>query len=75
MTDFTLEEYIKNPSRKVITKGGKPVKVITTEGEQDWQPIEVEIDLGEGCVVAEKYTTDGKTNFENDTIWELAFED
>lgn len=35
MTDITLEDYLKKPSRKVTTKGGKPVKVITTEGEND----------------------------------------
>lgn len=74
MTDFNVEEYLKDPSRKVITKSGKPVKVITTKGEKQWYPIEVEIDLGKGCVLTGTYTEDGKTAFEND-IWELAFED
>lgn len=31
MAKFTLKEYLKNPNRKVITKGGLPVRIICTD--------------------------------------------
>ena len=31
MKQFSLEEYLKNPKRKVITRGGRPVRIICTD--------------------------------------------
>lgn len=31
MKQFNLEEYKKNPSRKVVTRSGKPVRIICTD--------------------------------------------
>lgn len=31
MRPFNLKEYLANPSRKVITRGGKPVRIICTD--------------------------------------------
>lgn len=31
MKKFSLEEYLKNPSRKVMTKNGLPVRIICTD--------------------------------------------
>ena len=33
MKPFNLEEYLKNPSRKVITRDGRPVRIICTDRE------------------------------------------
>ena len=33
MKQFNLEEYLKNPSRKVITRDGRPVRIICTDRE------------------------------------------
>ena len=38
MKQFNLEEYLVNPSRKVITRDGKPVKIHCTNFASD-QPI------------------------------------
>ena len=31
MKEFSLEEYLKNPERKVVTKNGKKVRVLCTD--------------------------------------------
>ena len=31
MKRFNLEEYLKNPSRKVVTRDGRPVRIICTD--------------------------------------------
>ena len=33
MKPFNLEEYLKNPSRKVVTKDGKSVRIICTDAK------------------------------------------
>ena len=34
MKPFNLKEYIKNPSHKVVTRDGKPVRIICTDANQ-----------------------------------------
>ena len=31
MKEFNLEEYLKNPERKVVTRDGRPVRIICTD--------------------------------------------
>ena len=31
MKPFNLKEYIKNPNKKVITRNGRPVKIVYTD--------------------------------------------
>ncbi len=31
MKQFSLEEYIKDPSRKVVTRDGRPVRIVCTD--------------------------------------------
>ena len=33
MKQFSLEEYLANPSRKVVTKNGYPVRIICTDAK------------------------------------------
>lgn len=35
MKPFSLEEYLKNPNKKVITRDGKPVRIICTDKRGD----------------------------------------
>ena len=43
MKQFSLEEYLKNPSRKVVTRGGNPVKILCTNYNSSYYPIIAEI--------------------------------
>ena len=56
MKKFSLDEYLKNPSRKVVTRGGSPVKIHCTNYNTD-QPIIAEI---EGTNWSESFNKDGK---------------
>lgn len=56
MKQFTLKEYLKNPSRKVVTRDGRNVKIICTNYNST-QPIIAEI---EGLEYAESFTVEGK---------------
>ena len=39
MKQFNLEEYLKNPSRKVVTRDGNPVRIICTDHDNISYPI------------------------------------
>lgn len=59
MKQFNLEEYLKNPERKVVTRDGKPVRIICTDRkpvkDEDVQPIIALVynadDEGEWCYI------------------------
>lgn len=38
MKEFNLEEYLKNPSQKVVTRDGREVRIICTDRKEE-QPI------------------------------------
>ena len=33
MKQFNLEEYLKNPSRKIVTREGKPARIVCTDAK------------------------------------------
>ena len=39
MKPFDLEEYIKNPNRKVVTREGRPVRIVCTDFGNEFYPI------------------------------------
>ncbi len=39
MKQFSLEEYLKNPNRKVVTRDGHPVRIICTNHDNISYPI------------------------------------
>ena len=56
MEQFNLEEYLKNPSRRVISRNGIPVKIHCTNYFSVF-PVIAEI---EGSPYSESYNKDGK---------------
>lgn len=44
MIPFNLEEYLKNPSREIVTRDGYPVKIMCTNFHLSGYPIVAEID-------------------------------
>ena len=58
MKAFSLEEYIKNPNRKVVTRNGRSARIICTDAKGNY-PIVVLIEEG-GYDNALSYTKDGK---------------
>ena len=49
MKPFNLEEYLKNPSRKVVTRNGRKVRIICTNRRSETYPIVslIETEYGE----------------------------
>lgn len=43
MKQFNLAEYLKNPSRKVITRGGYPATIVSTTFHQENYPVVAEV--------------------------------
>ena len=59
MKQFNLEEYLKNPTKKVITGGGKSVRIICTNKLDSTTPIIALINKGSEEVI-QLYTKEGK---------------
>ena len=59
MKQFNLEAYLKNPTKKVITGGGKSVRIICTNKLDSTTPIIALIHKGSEEVI-QLYTKEGK---------------
>ena len=72
MKAFSLEEYLKNPSKKLVTKEGKTVKRILCTDARGKYPIVALIE--EGCYDnALSYTKDGKLYAGESNVYDLFF--
>ena len=43
MKQFNLTEYLKNPSRKIVTRGGYPATIVSTTFHQENYPVVAEV--------------------------------
>ena len=43
MKQFNLAEYLKNPSRKIVTRGGYPATIVSTTFHQKNYPVVAEV--------------------------------
>ena len=46
MKQFNLEEYLKNPERKIVTRDGKDVRIICTDVKRSSYPVLALVDNG-----------------------------
>ena len=58
MKQFNLEEYLKNPSRKVVTRDGREVRIICTDFDNLDFPVVAEI---KGHKWLLRFMTNGET--------------
>ena len=74
MEQFSLEKYLANPARKVVTRGGQNVRIICTNRRDLNFPIIALIEnksgLGETTIY---YTRDGKFYINGSTDFDLFF--
>ena len=59
MEQFNLEKYLENPSRKVVTRDGKSVRIICTDRRDLNFPIVALIEKDSGGEVIYAHTKDG----------------
>lgn len=73
MKQFNLEEYFKNPRRKVITRDGKDVRIVYTNMIGTSYPILVvcRVDATHDCYYS--YTINGKHSPNEDSHLDLFF--
>lgn len=75
MKPFSLEEYLKNPSRKVITRWGDPVKIMCTNYYLPNYPVIAEIYYTRiGITKSYNFTKNGRKISDKTDIDDLFFE-
>ena len=60
MKPFNLEEYLTNPSKKVVTREGKPARIICTDARGEYPVIALIEHYQETLDVTFSFTKDGK---------------
>ena len=61
MKQFSLDEYLKNPSRKVVTRDGRSVRIRCTDRKSEEQPIVALVEsLTEDSEYVGTYRKDGR---------------
>ena len=69
MKQFNLEEYLANPSRKVVTREGRPVRILCTDLDDESYPVVAAI----GNVNCDKFTSNGLYQLGRGTKYDLFF--
>ena len=64
MKQFSLEEYLKNPSQKVVTRDGRQVRIICTDYKSEYPLIALVTDKKDNTESPFVYTKNGRYFFE-----------
>ena len=73
MEQFSLEKYLADPSRKVVTRDGRPVRILCTDKKSYNEQI-VGLIMGDnGMEFISTWTQQGKSFFNSDTPNDLFF--
>ena len=73
MEQFSLEKYLANPSRKVVTRDGCPVRILCTDKKSYNEQI-VGLIMGDnGMEFSSTWTQQGKSFFNSETPNDLFF--
>ena len=73
MKQFNLEEYQKNPNRRVITRDGRSVRIVCTDVMGAIYPVFAAYKKDPTHEYLDSYTTDGKLYTEGDSGSDLFF--
>lgn len=73
MEQFSLEKYLANPSRKVVTRDGRPVRIICTDMKSYNEKIVGLIPSDTGIESIVTWTQQGKQYLNMDTPNDLFF--
>ena len=74
MKQFSLEEYLKNPSRKVVTRNGRKVtRILCTDARGQYPIVALVEALDDDKESAFSYTKDGHFDPDEEHIYDLFF--
>lgn len=72
MKAFNLEEYLKNPSRRVVTRDGRNVRIVCTDVKSELYPVLALVDNW-GAEICNSYTKEGRFRPDNEAHRDLFF--
>ena len=72
MKAFNLEEYLKNPKRKVVTRDGRNVRIVCTDVKSESYPVLALVDNGDE-EICNSYTKEGRFRTDNEVPRDLFF--
>ena len=72
MKAFNLEEYLKNPKRKVVTKDGRNVRIVCTDVKSELYPVLALVDNW-GEEICNSYTKEGRFRTDKEVSRDLFF--
>lgn len=61
MKQFSLDEYFKNPTRPIVTRDGRSVRIVCTDGRYENYPIIALVEDEDGKKDVETYTIEGSS--------------
>ena len=67
MKQFSLDEFKKNPSRKIVTRDGRAVRIICTDFQSE-KPIIGLVKIDENEEGAYNFSEDGRHNLKEDVV-------
>ena len=73
MEQFSLEKYLADPSRKVVTRNGRRARIICTDRRNLNYPIIALIETSSGEEMAYSHTKDGRHCADCSDIFDLFF--
>ena len=74
MEQFSLEKYLANPSRKVVTRNGRNARIVCTDRKYENYPIVALVKLSDNTTEdVWTYTKDGEFEVEQSTTYDLFF--
>lgn len=73
MKEFSLEEYLKNPERKVVTRDGRDVRIICTDRKGDTPIIALVHNADDRQEYGYAFYPDGKYFIDKDDEFDLFF--
>lgn len=73
MKEFNLEEYLKNPERKVVTRDGRKVRIVCTDRKGNTPIIALVYDANDGQEYGYAFYSDGKYFIDKDDEFDLFF--
>lgn len=72
MKQFSLEEYLKNPKRRIVTRDGRNVRIVCTDVKSELYPVLALVDNW-GEEICNSYTKEGRFLPNNEAHRDLFF--
>ena len=74
MKQFSLEEYLKNPDRKIVTRDGRSVRIVCVNRLDNRYPVVALVRLGDDYEDIWGFTKDGVSGEHGVNDYDLFFE-